>query len=413
MEGFGKEAGMEAATGDATGKRFNAAKLTALLKPATSLKRATLLKRVTSHSRRASLHLAAIALAVLFTAPAAMGEDVNFPDPALEAAVRVRLGIAAPTPITDVDMQSLRWLSYSNYESTDIDITGLEYATNLEGLALYGNVSDLTPITGLGALTELTLHRSSIENISPIATLPNIKSLNFADNYQMNLSILPSLTTVSTLWLQDVPLDGLSLISSMTGLENLMLKRNQISEISPLTNLSSLSNLAVVGNPIADYSPLGEMNNLTALFVSDCATEDLAFVGELSNLTNLVLSNSTLDSTSLLQLPAQLESLSIQYSSVSNILFVSDMFNLTYFRMSDSEASDISPLIPLAEAGQLQNVILWNNTLNAEAYSEHIPQLQANGVLVIYHVPEPGTLLLISVVGAALLRHRKRRRLYS
>lgn len=101
-------------------------------------------------SRQRCLCLSLLVAAVLLSAGWAGGEEVYFADPNLELAVRQRLSVFEPTPITDSSMLNLRY--FIDYLFMDItDLAGLEYALNLEYLRLDNTrITDLSPLSGLG-----------------------------------------------------------------------------------------------------------------------------------------------------------------------------------------------------------------------------------------------------------------------
>ena len=67
----------------------------------------------------------------------ATAQVVSIPDPNLRAAIENALGKASGTTITTVDMTSLTRLEANNANISDL--TGLEHATNLKELVLWGN----------------------------------------------------------------------------------------------------------------------------------------------------------------------------------------------------------------------------------------------------------------------------------
>ena len=124
--------------------------------------------------------------------------EVSFPDANLKAVVRSELGIPAPTPITDTDMETLGWLDA--HDSNISNIEGLEYATNLTTLSLHENqIVDIFPLAGLSDLTDLQLGNNHISNISAAAGLTHLLGLGLINNQieTMNLGSanLPSLDT--------------------------------------------------------------------------------------------------------------------------------------------------------------------------------------------------------------------------
>jgi len=114
-----------------------------------------------------------VALAMLFAIAAASKSQespVHFDDIALKAAVEEALGITDPTP---TNMLGLTVLDAK--ERGIVDLTGLEYATNLTWLELHINqISDISAVAGLTNLTNLYLHDCQISDISAIAGLTQI-----------------------------------------------------------------------------------------------------------------------------------------------------------------------------------------------------------------------------------------------
>ena len=104
---------------------------------------------------------------------------VHIPDLNLRAQIAAALGKPQSAVIGKRSMAALTGLEARNTNITDL--TGLEHATNLETLALYGeyieaenrwvnnnSVSDVSPLAGLTRLTSLNLHDNSISDISPL-----------------------------------------------------------------------------------------------------------------------------------------------------------------------------------------------------------------------------------------------------
>ena len=113
---------------------------------------------------------------ILFSAGLSLAVTVSFPDSNLEAAIRNRLGIPEPTPITDTDMLGL--ISLFADSSNISDLTGLEYATNLTTLWLHNNnISDISTVFPLVSLEYVFLYANNISDISALSSLTNLKQL--------------------------------------------------------------------------------------------------------------------------------------------------------------------------------------------------------------------------------------------
>ena len=115
--------------------------------------------------------------------------------------------------ITKEDMQLLTKLymtdTYIDGE-TAYALDGLEYATNLTTLwlnkgfnspsqAYFGDVRDLTPLSGLTKLTELNIQDNSISDLTPLANLTNLTKFAASFNHISDFRPLQGLTNLKDL----------------------------------------------------------------------------------------------------------------------------------------------------------------------------------------------------------------------
>jgi len=139
-------------------------------------------------------------------------EAVEFPDPKLKTAIRLAVNVPE-RPIYPSDMERLASL---RAEQLDIsDLTGLEYATGLTQLYLWGNqISDLSPLAGLVNLTTLLLSSNQISDISALAGLTKLAQLSLAFNEISDIKPLvdnPGLSQGDTVYLWGNPLSSESI----------------------------------------------------------------------------------------------------------------------------------------------------------------------------------------------------------
>ena len=209
------------------------------------------------------------------------GESVHMPDPNLRAAIAEALGKASNAQITVAEMATLKHLKA--IDKGIRDLTGLEFATNLETLELRKNqMSDLAPLSGLKSLKEAWIEGEMISDLSPFAGLTDLEGLRIWDLSLSDLSPLKGLTKLRWLSLGGnsksvsnlSPLEGLknlkrlqfygmglsdiSPLANLTGLRILDLRASNISDVSPLVGLSELESLSIGGNNVSDFSPLKE-----------------------------------------------------------------------------------------------------------------------------------------------------------
>ena len=149
---------------------------------------------------------------------------VQIPDKNLEQAIREEIGIPDTIPLTPSHMKMLKRLVANERSITDL--TGLEYATNLERLHLgYNNqLSDIRPITQLTNLNWLSLARTQVYDLKPLEKLTNLKVL-----YLWNTSI-----------------SNLGPLESLKGLVDIDASGCKISDVTPLTSLAQLKYLKIL-----------------------------------------------------------------------------------------------------------------------------------------------------------------------
>ena len=193
------------------------------------------------------------------------------PDAALRAVVREsleELGLPAAAPMTKEKMLLLTSLK-ANHRGI-VDITGLEFATNLEKLQLGGRnrITDLRPLANLISLVELHLwHREIADmppvtnlDISPLARLVNLEMLSLENSGISDISPLTELKELQLLGLSDNNIEDLSPLAGLKKLQHLNLSDNNIEDFSPLAGLTNLEELWIENNPATDFSPLAALN---------------------------------------------------------------------------------------------------------------------------------------------------------
>ena len=211
------------------------------------------------------------------------------PDANLRRAVEKALGKPPGATITKAELATLRNLSAS--DNGIVDLTGLEFATNLTTLNLYSNaITDLTPLTDLTNLTTLNLYLNEIVDLIPLAGLTNLTRLGLGSNAITDLTPLGSgLTNLAGLGLASNAITDLTSLAGLTNLSGLNLYLNEIVDLIPLAGLTNLTWLALGFNAITDLTPLADLTNLTTLNLGFNAITDLTPLADLTNLTILNL----------------------------------------------------------------------------------------------------------------------------
>ena len=181
-----------------------------------------------------------------------LSETQWMPDANLREAIRQELEIDTNTPLTKMDMLQLPSLDTSKLQITEKigDLTGLEYAINLEFLLLPQNrIQDIRPLANLTNLTFLDLGGNAISDVSPLAGLVRLEVLGLWSNQIVDVSPLAGLVNLKDVALQDNQIAGISPLVALTSLRELNVGNNGIVDLSSLTELTSIEVLHSSGNP--------------------------------------------------------------------------------------------------------------------------------------------------------------------
>ena len=218
--------------------------------------------------------------------------EVEMPDENLREVVITKineLGVSMTgtpkRPIHPIYAGEMLFIKSLTAEDADIeDLTGLEYAKDLERLHL-GNyyrevskpatpnrISDLTPLKDLTNLTHLDLRWNAVENLVPLRDLRNLTWLILERNVVENLDPLRDLRNLTYLNLQENKIIDISPLANLTSMKTLRLDNdyygfgtgdNKISDLNPLRNLRNLEGLRVSLNPVG--SSIGVVRNFPKL----------------------------------------------------------------------------------------------------------------------------------------------------
>ncbi len=275
-------------------------------------------------------------LVVLVIVNITAATPVVFNDPALKVAVENQVGLD-PEP---ADMLLLTNLPASSLGI--VDLTGLEYATNLKTLDLQNNdINDVSPLSGLTKLTTLFLSRNKqIHDINSLSGLTKLLYFRVSDCNITNISVVANFPV----------LEGLSASDSYAYPGN-----NNISDINSLNNRTSLRYLYIYGNNISNLAPLATIPELLELDVAD---NNIANVNDINGLTKLTFLNVRYNYITDINPLSGLTKLVYLFASfndnISDINAISDMNNLAELGLTDVNLSTITPL---ADVNQIK--VLW------------------------------------------------------
>lgn len=203
-------------------------------------------------------------------------DEVFIPNKYLRKAVNNSLGKNLDDAVTKKDMENLTKLSSDflpmsvaeeSYKSRGItDLTGLEYAINLEWVDLSENkISDLSPLKNAVNISWLELDRNYISDLTPLSDMKKLEHLNIYNNA------------------------GITDLTPICGLENLKwIDMHHCSRgkdplnVEKLVTLKNLEYLSIETNVIEDVSFVKELPNLKTFSCNNTFVTDLEAVQDIA-----------------------------------------------------------------------------------------------------------------------------------
>lgn len=183
------------------------------------------------------------------TKDAAKGITIEFKDKNLKLAVQEQLRIQRD--VTESDLEKLTYLNASPYEIKDL--SGLEYAVNLQHLELAGNrLKSIGALKSFTKLEYLDLSMSGATDFSPLNSLTNLHSLLLADTSFKDLKHIQKLTNLKLLDLSWTGVKDVSVLESFHQLEEINLSYTEVKSIKVLANLPSLQKVIIYGSGYID-----------------------------------------------------------------------------------------------------------------------------------------------------------------
>ena len=308
------------------------------------------------------------------------GTVVQIPDPNLRAAIAESLGKNPNAQITVEEMERLE-PDLDPRNRSIRDLTGLQFATNLDWLDLRDNqVSDLSPIAGLINLRGLILNNNLVSDISLLKGLKNLYYLKFNDNQVSDLSPLAGLIDLEVLEFSKGDVSDLSPLAGLINLKDLRFNEGNVSDLSPLAGLVNLKVITAWNNPIFDISPLAGLTKLEKLDMCHADIKDIFPLADLTRLTEVYFVANEISDISPLAGLTGLSRLNLDGNEISDISPLAGLANLKWLNVAKNEIANFSPLDGLRENIKL----VWHGN---PGFPTHAPKIEGPWLWVVL----PGT----------------------
>lgn len=258
-------------------------------------------------------------------------QEVNFTDPAMEAALRE----AIQAPEGSVVMTNELW--------------------EIKSFTVPAGAKDLSDLRFLPFLQELTIEKSIGKQLSVLSGFANLETLTVIGTpvYQEEVPVIGSLPSLTSLTLQSCSLSTISGLENATELVYLDLSGNTIRDITPLANCSKLQQAKLQHNVIADVTTLAGCTGLTVLDLSYNDLENITPLSGLKSLVELQAAQNRLTQLPSMSALTQLKTLDVSYNSLTSLEPLSACTVLSTLNVSNNHLQNIAPLASLGSLTEL------------------------------------------------------------
>ena len=271
---------------------------------------------------------------------------IDIPDANLAAALRKKLQFSKEDAITQLDMLQIR--RFDAVDRQIKDITGLEYAINMEVSYLDRNrIRDVTALSRLPQIKTLSLRTNPIRDVSTLASASTLESLSIDWTQVTDSKNVAALTQLKVLSMGFNQVQDITALSALTNLESLQLYDNQINDITPLSRLTQLKSLDLFGNEVTDVSSLSSLKQLEYLDLRANQLSDIASLSSLKKLKSLELSRNQVTDITPLAALTQLENIDLSDNPIRDVSMLAELVNLKQVKLINTPIRSKKPLLEL------------------------------------------------------------------
>jgi Leucine-rich repeat (LRR) protein len=194
---------------------------------------------------------------------------------------------------------------------------------------------DLSPISAMPDLSELTLNGTNINSLEPLKKFPKLTHLEC----------------------RETPINDLSPIANCLDMKYLDILGTQVSSLEPLKNMKKMRHLNIAGTRVSNLAGI-PTDVLNFLNMNGSKVTDLAPLSTAKGLVTLEISHIPIQSLQPLRDAVYLESINLRQTNVSDLKILSNKPRLMKIICSETPISDLSPIGSLKEL----QVLRFNKT---------------------------------------------------
>jgi Leucine-rich repeat (LRR) protein len=160
---------------------------------------------------------------------------------------------------------------------SDAYYKGLTQIMGMKKIDLSGDVviSDLSPLSKMSALEEVSLKGTPVSDLMPLRNLNNLQVLDLSNTPVSSLEPLHYCTHIRKLFIKGTGITDLGLLVNFPALEDLDFSNTKISSLAPISALDSIDDLRMAYTPVSDLTPIAGLTNIELLNISSTKVTSL------------------------------------------------------------------------------------------------------------------------------------------
>ncbi|MEN4911017.1 leucine-rich repeat domain-containing protein [Erwinia amylovora] len=220
---------------------------------------------------------------------------IYFKDKNLESAIKTTLNLAESEGVSTLNILNLTHLRALDKDISDL--SGLEYAENLQLVTFTGNdITSLEPLKNLNHLYSVGFAYNSNLKMEEILKLEHITELDLSGNEYSDEEFdqLEKYSELTVLWLNSCQLNSISFMSGMNKLVQLQIQNNNLTNIDAL-NSSRLIGIWATNNRIVSLKNVANLSGLKRLWIDNNQLISLDWLDKLENVSHVYASNNKIE----------------------------------------------------------------------------------------------------------------------
>ncbi|CCP02470.1 Internalin-A precursor [Erwinia amylovora Ea644] len=220
---------------------------------------------------------------------------IYFKDKSLESAIKTTLNLAESEGVSTLNILNLTHLRALDKDISDL--SGLEYAENLQLVTFTGNdITSLEPLKNLNHLYSVGFAYNSNLKMEELLKLEHITELDLSGNEYSGEEFdqLEKYSELTVLWLNSCQLNSISFMSGMNKLVQLQIQNNNLTNIDAL-NSSRLIGIWATNNRIVSLKNVANLSGLKRLWIDNNQLTSLDWLDKLGNVSHVYASNNKIE----------------------------------------------------------------------------------------------------------------------